>query len=192
VSWICYRGGCVPWFRSNHQFTSPLSRRALPERLFHYKQAPIGLSLSGALLLAMAFRSALTRNFRRSITTFPNPLRSYKQRAMRNMILLITLVPLGGCIYYNYSQPYPDYPYYYSPPPPPPSYDYRQPLSCAGPWRKWPCQSPPAVALHRPRPICSPLGTLDSGCAELPASDFRCDHEDSVFLGDLGHGVGDG
>jgi hypothetical protein len=39
---------------------------------------------------------------------------------MRHVILLITLVPLGGCIYYNYSQPYPDYPYYYSPPPPPP------------------------------------------------------------------------
>jgi hypothetical protein len=36
------------------------------------------------------------------------------------------------------------------------------------------------------------VGTLDSGCAGLPASDFRCDHEDSVFLGDLGHGVGDG
>jgi hypothetical protein len=50
---------------------------------------------------------------------------------MRNVILLITLVPLGGCIYYNYSPPYPDYPYYYSPPPPPPSYDYRQPHSPA-------------------------------------------------------------
>ena len=48
---------------------------------------------------------------------------------MRNVILLITLVPLGGCIYYNYSQPYPDYPYYYSPPPP--SYGYRQPPSPA-------------------------------------------------------------
>lgn len=45
---------------------------------------------------------------------------------MRNIILL-TLIPLGGCIYYNYSQPYPDYPYYYAAPPPPPRYGFGQP-----------------------------------------------------------------
>ena len=50
---------------------------------------------------------------------------------MRNIILLINLLPLGGCIYYSYSPSYPDYPYYYSPPSPPPSYGYTQPHSSA-------------------------------------------------------------
>ena len=58
---------------------------------------------------------------------------------MRNIILLINLLPLGGCIYYSYSPSYPDYPYYYSPPSPLPSYDYPQtPSPAQGPGGRGP------------------------------------------------------
>jgi hypothetical protein len=111
---------------------------------------------------------------------------------MRNVILLIIVVPLGGCIYYNYSQPYPD------------THTITHRLghlrvtttTSRTLLRRALEQMALSISIRRNAAQTETdllaVGTLDSGCAGLPASDFRCDHEDSVFLGDLGHGVGDG